>query len=61
MLRGVNLDLVGDSTYTHSLPDVQMTVNIVIKLIPMQRSFWVDHTVQCFLTTPFSLLESMPL
>ena len=34
MLKGVSLDLVGISTYTHSLPDVQMTINIVRKLNP---------------------------
>jgi radical SAM superfamily enzyme YgiQ (UPF0313 family) len=33
-LKKVPLDLVGISTYTHSLPDVQMTVNIVRKLNP---------------------------
>ena len=32
MLKNINLDLVGISTYTHSLPDVQMTINIVSKL-----------------------------
>ena len=29
MLKGYPLDLVGISTYTHSLPDVQKTINIV--------------------------------
>ena len=33
-LKKVPLDLVGISAYTHSLPDVQMTVNIVRKLNP---------------------------
>ncbi len=33
-LKRYPLDLVGISTYTHSLPDVQMTVNLVRKLNP---------------------------
>jgi len=33
-LKRYPLDLVGISTFTHSLPDVQMTVNIVRKLNP---------------------------
>jgi radical SAM superfamily enzyme YgiQ (UPF0313 family) len=33
-LKRFPLDLVGISTYTHSLPDVQMTVNLVRKLNP---------------------------
>ncbi|MEC7946606.1 MAG: radical SAM protein [Myxococcota bacterium] len=34
MLRRFPLDLVGVSTYTHSLPDVQMTVNLIRKINP---------------------------
>jgi len=34
MLRKYPLDLVGISTYTHSLPDVQMTINLVRKINP---------------------------
>jgi anaerobic magnesium-protoporphyrin IX monomethyl ester cyclase len=34
MLRKYPLDLVGISTYTHSLPDVQMTINLVKKINP---------------------------
>ncbi len=34
MLRRYPLDLVGISTYTHSLPDVQMTINLVRKINP---------------------------
>ena len=34
MLKRYPLDLVGISTYTHSLPDVQKTMNIVRKLNP---------------------------
>jgi len=34
MLKRYPLDLVGISTFTHSLPDVQMTINIVKKLSP---------------------------
>jgi anaerobic magnesium-protoporphyrin IX monomethyl ester cyclase len=34
MLRRYPLDLVGISAYTHSLPDVQMTVNLVRKINP---------------------------
>jgi radical SAM superfamily enzyme YgiQ (UPF0313 family) len=34
MLKKYPLDLVGISAYTHSLPDVQMTINIVRKLNP---------------------------
>jgi radical SAM superfamily enzyme YgiQ (UPF0313 family) len=34
MLKGYPLDLVGISTYTHSLPDVQMTIDLVRKLNP---------------------------
>ena len=34
MLKKYPLDLVGISTYTHSLPDVQKTMNIVRKLNP---------------------------
>jgi radical SAM superfamily enzyme YgiQ (UPF0313 family) len=34
MLRRYPLDFVGVSTYTHSLPDVQMTVNLVRKINP---------------------------
>ncbi len=34
MLKRYPLDLVGISAYTHSLPDVQMTVNLVRKLSP---------------------------
>ena len=34
MLKRYPLDLVGISTYTHSLPDVQMTINLVRKLSP---------------------------
>ena len=34
MLRKYPLDLVGVSTYTHSLPDVQMTINLVRKINP---------------------------
>ena len=34
MLKRYPLDLVGISTYTHSLPDVQMTVNLVRKINP---------------------------
>lgn len=34
MLKRYPLDLVGISTYTHSLPDVQMTMNLVRKLNP---------------------------
>jgi radical SAM superfamily enzyme YgiQ (UPF0313 family) len=37
MLKRYPLDLVGISTYTHSLPDVQMTVNLVRKLAPSAR------------------------
>ena len=33
-LKRYPLDVVGISTYTHSLPDVQMTINIVRKLNP---------------------------
>ena len=33
-LKRYPLDFVGISTYTHSLPDVQMTINIVRKLNP---------------------------
>ena len=34
MLKRYPLDLVGISTYTHSLPDVQMTVNLIRKINP---------------------------
>jgi anaerobic magnesium-protoporphyrin IX monomethyl ester cyclase len=34
LLKRFPLDLVGISTYTHSLPDVQMTVNLVRKINP---------------------------
>ncbi len=34
MLKRTPLDLVGIETYTHSLPDVQMTINMVRKLNP---------------------------
>ena len=34
MLRRYPLDLVGISTYTHSLPDVQMTIDLVRKINP---------------------------
>ena len=34
MLKRYPLDLVGISTYTHSLPDVQMTINLVRKINP---------------------------
>ncbi|MBL8619011.1 MAG: cobalamin-dependent protein [Deltaproteobacteria bacterium] len=34
MLAGYPLDLVGISTFTHSLPDVQMTINLVRKMNP---------------------------
>ena len=34
MLKKYPLDLVGISTYTHSLPDVQMTINLVKKINP---------------------------
>ena len=34
MLRRYPMDLVGISTYTHSLPDVQMTINAVRKINP---------------------------
>ena len=34
LLKRYPLDLVGISTYTHSLPDVQMTINLVRKLNP---------------------------
>ncbi len=34
MLKRYPLDLVGIETYTHSLPDVQMTINMVRKLNP---------------------------
>jgi radical SAM superfamily enzyme YgiQ (UPF0313 family) len=34
MLRRYPLDLVGISTYTHSLPDVQMTIDLVRKVNP---------------------------
>ena len=34
MLKRYPLDLVGISTYTHSLPDVQMTINLVRKQNP---------------------------
>ncbi len=38
MLKRYPLDLVGISTYTHSLPDVQMTINLVRKLNPGRSS-----------------------
>lgn len=34
MLKRYPLDLVGITTYTHSLPDVQMTINLVRKISP---------------------------
>ena len=34
MLTKYPLDLVGISAYTHSLPDVQMTINLVRKINP---------------------------
>ncbi len=34
MLKRYPLDLVGVSTFTHSLPDVQMTVNLIRKINP---------------------------
>jgi radical SAM superfamily enzyme YgiQ (UPF0313 family) len=34
MLKRTELDLVGIETYTHSLPDVQMTINMVRKINP---------------------------
>lgn len=34
LLKRYPLDLVGISTYTHSLPDVQMTINLVRKMNP---------------------------
>ncbi len=36
-LKRYPLDLVGISTYTHSLPDVQMTINLVRKLNPAAK------------------------
>jgi len=37
LLRRYPLDLVGISTYTHSLPDVQMTINTVRKINPAAK------------------------
>ena len=37
MLKRYPLDLVGISTYTHSLPDVQMTINLVRKINPKAK------------------------
>ncbi len=37
LLKGYDLDLVGITTFTHSLPDVQMTINTVKKLNPNAR------------------------
>jgi anaerobic magnesium-protoporphyrin IX monomethyl ester cyclase len=53
-LRNYPLDLVGISTYTHSLPDVQMTINTVRKLNPHARvvlggphcSMFPDYAIQ---------------
>ena len=56
MLRKYPLDLVGISAYTHSLPDVQQTINLVERSIPMLVSYWVDHIAQCFLSTPWRWL-----
>ena len=41
MLRGVNLDLVGISTYTLSSRRAD-DGEYCAQIIPMQRSFWVD-------------------
>jgi len=53
-LKRYPLDLVGISTYTHSLPDVQMTVNTVRKLNPNAKivlggphcSMFPDYAIQ---------------
>ncbi len=53
-LRNHPLDLVGISTYTHSLPDVQMTIDTVRKLNPHARivlggphcSMFPDYAIQ---------------
>ena len=37
MLKRYPLDLVGISTYTHSLPDVQMTIDLVRKINPNSK------------------------
>ncbi|MCK6501970.1 B12-binding domain-containing radical SAM protein [Myxococcota bacterium] len=37
LLRRYPLDLVGISTFTHSLPDVQMTINLVRKINPAAK------------------------
>ena len=37
MLKRYPLDLVGISTYTHSLPDVQMTIDLVRKISPNSK------------------------
>ena len=39
MLTKYPLDLVGISAYTHSLPDVQMTINLVRKINPKSDHF----------------------
>jgi radical SAM superfamily enzyme YgiQ (UPF0313 family) len=39
MLKRYPLDLVGIGAYTHSLPDVQMTINLVRKLNPKAKIF----------------------
>jgi anaerobic magnesium-protoporphyrin IX monomethyl ester cyclase len=53
-LKRYPLDLVGISTYTHSLPDVQMTINTVRKLSPNAKivlggphcSMFPDYAIQ---------------
>jgi radical SAM superfamily enzyme YgiQ (UPF0313 family) len=53
-LKRYPLDLVGISTYTHSLPDVQMTINTVRKLNPNAKivlggphcSMFPDYAIQ---------------
>ena len=39
LLKRYPLDMVGIGTYTHSLPDVQMTINLVRKLNPNAKIF----------------------
>jgi len=51
-LKRYPLDLVGIETYTHSLADVQMTINIVRKLNPNAKSCWAAHIVRCSPTMP---------
>ncbi len=59
MLKRYPLDLVGIEAYTHSLPDVQMTINLVRKLNPNAKIILGGPTVQCSPITPFRLKASM--